>query len=97
MEERKIVAILKACHTPEMLKVVSIQWTYDMHNEDILKKGRPRKRIDYLYQKKTIKILLAHHEEGKLEYVVTMGKLEKTRDTGRRREVMLDSLVWRKI
>ena len=67
-----------------MLKVL---WTAKMSNEEILKQVNEEKNIITELRKRQSKFIGHILRKGKLEYIVTTGKLKGRGDRGRRRSL----------
>jgi hypothetical protein len=70
-----------------------LAWTDKISDEDILKQVSEKRRMLLELRKKQSRFIPHIVKKGKLENIVTTGKIEVSKDRGRQREKMLDSLA----
>ena len=81
-------------------RMLKISWTDKISNENILIQTNERRKIIMGLRKRQSKFIGHILRKGKLEHLVTTGKIIGRRDRGRQREKILDGLTkwhWKKL
>jgi hypothetical protein len=74
-------------------RMLKVPWTDKITNENILKQINEKRKTIKELRKKQSRFIGHILRKGKLENIVTTGKINGRKDRGRQREKMLDSLT----
>ena len=84
---------LEACEMWFHRRMLKLSWTEKRRNEEVLKEVGQTRNIMSKFRRRQSGFFGHIMRRGRLEHMVTTGKIEGKRDRGRQREKMLDGLT----